>query len=257
MMRLLIQYSGKLRWPTLLIFVIVACSSPKDHEITYTWSPVKINTEIEASVEIDSLVAPYREKLDSIMDEEIGYALHDLTTDGQYESTLGTYVTKLLLNQSIAEFNTEVDVSVMNHHGGLRAPINKGPITLGEVFAVMPFENEMRLLEISGEQLKEVIEYIGEAKRSMIWPVSFQVSESDIKHIRVNGEAIQPEKTYVLAISDYLANGGSGFKMLMPLKRKDIKPVKVRDMIVNEIRQQTAKGDSIRVSVANFVTSVD
>ncbi|MEL6560946.1 MAG: 5'-nucleotidase [Bacteroidota bacterium] len=255
-MRLLIQHSGKLYWSAWLILVLFSCSNPKDHEIAYTWSPVKINTEIQSSAEIDSLVEPYREKLDSIMDEEIGYAMHDLTTDGKYESTLGTYVTKLLLTQSVAEFNTRIDVSVMNHHGGLRAPINQGPITLGEVFAVMPFENEMRLLEISGEQLKEVIEYIGKAERSMIWPVSFEVSKSEIENIRVAGKAIQPEKAYVLAISDYLANGGGGFKMLPSLKRIAIKPVKVRDMIVNDIRQQTANGDSIRITVANYVTSI-
>lgn len=239
---------------TLLVFVMVSCSSPSAHEIAYSWSPVKISTEIESAGEIESVIKPYREKLDSIMNEEIGYALHDLTNEGHYETTLGTFVTRLLMEQSAAEFNIEIDVAVMNHHGGLRAPINQGPITLGEVFAVMPFENEMRLLEVSGDQLTEVIEYIGRSGRSMIWPVSFHVDESGIENIRVNGKEIQSEKTYIMAISDYLANGGSGFDMLSPLKRMDVKPVKVRDMIVSEIKQQTAKGDSIAVTVANLIT---
>jgi len=254
-MRVLFQHSGKLRWSALLIIVFASCSDPKNYEVNYTWSPVEINSEIKDSEEIEFLIAPYRVKLDSIMEEEIGYALHDLTTKGQYESTLGTYVTRLLLEQSIAYFDTQIDVSIMNHHGGLRAPINEGPVTLGEVFEVMPFENEMMLLEISGEQLLEVIKYIGQSKRSMIWPVSFHVGESALEKIRLGGEEIVLEKTYVLAISDYLANGGGGFKMLTSLKRIDVKPIKIRDMIVNEIRQQTVNGDSIQVAVANLITS--
>lgn len=216
---------------------------------------MEVNEEIKVDADIESLIKPYRVKLDSIMEVEIGYALHDLTTKGRYESTLGTYVTRLLLHQSEAEFNTAVDISIMNHHGGLRAPINQGPIRLGEVYEVMPFENEMKLLEISGEQLTEVIEYVGSAERSMAWPVSFHVGKSGLENIRLDGKEIQPDKTYILAISDYLANGGSGFKMLKSLKRIDVKPIKIRDMIVNDIRQQTAKGDSISVTIANDITS--
>ncbi len=238
----------------LLLIFLWSCSSPAEYELSYTWSPIKISPEIEGAMKIESIIEPYRGNLDSIMGEEIGYAAHDLTSRGQYESVLGTFVTELLLDQSISEFGRHVDAAIMNHHGGLRAPINEGPITLGEVFEVMPFENDVILLEVPGDTLIEVVRYIGQSGRSMIWPVSFDVSETDVENMAINGEAIAPDRSYVLSVSDYLANGGGGFRILKPLKRIEVIPVKLRDMIVNEIRQRTAAGDSVTAEVANLIT---
>ncbi len=238
----------------LLLLLLASCTSQGEYKRSYSWAPVAVSQDIEEDQAIEAIIAPYRAELDSIMNEVIGYAAHDLTARGQYESNLGTFVTSLFLSQSISTFGKSVDVSVMNHHGGLRASLNEGPITLGEVFEVMPFENEMRLLEMTGTQLTEVIEYIGKSGRSMIWPVGFEVTDSGLKNIVVAGKAIVPEQTYIMAISDYLANGGGGFKMLTSLKRLDIEPIKQRDMIVDEIRQRTAQGDSIETEIANLIT---
>lgn len=248
----LFPFIHTLKWSGFVVLLAMSCTRPVDYERSYTWSPVKINPDIEGSEKIEAMIAPYRSKLDSIMDEVIGYAAHDLTTKGKYESTLGTFVTRLLLEQSVAAFDREVDVAIMNHHGGLRAPINEGEVTLGEVYEVMPFENEMILLEISGNRLLEVIRHIGQSGRSMIWPVGFHVSETGIENVRVNGEEIVPDRRYVLSISDYLANGGGGFHMLRSLERPEVTPVKLRDMIVREIKQLTAKGDTIKTEVANL-----
>lgn len=247
----------ELNWLILLFIFMASCSGPAAYEHSYTWSPVKINGDIQKSEKVETIIAPYRAKLDSIMNKHIGYAAHDLTTQGQYESTLGTFVTALFLTQSISTFDRDVDVAIMNHKGGLRVPLNQGPILLGEVFEVMPFENEMLLLEIDGSKLMEVIEHIGKSGRSMIWPVSFDVTASGLKNVKVDGKRIVANQNYVLAISDYLANGGGGFSMLADVKRLSIEPVLQRDMIVKEIRERTAKGDSISAEVANFITVSD
>ena len=244
-------------WLILLCILLAACSSPTEYETTMTWSPVQVDSEIEGNKAIEAIIAPYKADLDAKMNEVIGYAAHDLTSRGGYESDLGTFVTKLLLTQSRSVFKTEVDVAIMNHRGGLRAPINEGPITLGEVFEVMPFENEMRLIELTGDQLMEVIRHVGKSGRSMIWPVRFSVANSVVSKVSLNGKAIVPDQTYVLAISDYLANGGGGFNMLTDLKRIEVTPALQRDFIVNEIRQKTAQGDSIDTKVANLVTVAD
>ena len=243
-----------MRWSVGLLSILVSCSNPVDHELTYTWSPVKISSDLQEAEQMEMIIAPFRIRLDSIMNEVIGYAAHDLTSARAYESTLGTFVTELLLTQSIASYDRPVDVAIMNHKGGLRAPINEGPITLGEVFQVMPFENEMLLLEVPGDQLLKVVDFIGQSGRSMIWPVSFEVSDKIVTNVRLHGELIQPDRNYTLTISDYLANGGGGFELLKPLKRLEVVPVTLRDMIVQEIRQRTMQGDSIQVDLANLVT---
>jgi len=243
-----------LRQFAFLLILFSACNSNREYDLSYTWSEIKVSSDIEGSEKIESIISPYRARLDSTMNEVIGYALHDLTTKGQYESTLGTFVTQLTLTQSISSYQRDVDVAIMNHQGGLRAPINEGPITLGEIFQVMPFENDVVLLEIQGDLLLEVIKYIGQSGRSMIWPVSFEVDESGLRNILLDGNKIDEDKLYTLSASDYLANGGSGFHMLKSLKRLDIDVVKLRDMIVQEVKRRTAEGDSIKVEIPNNVT---
>lgn len=256
-MEILLQRICRNKWLTVILIFLVSCSTSEDVNISYSWSPVKINSEVKEAEQIDSIITPYRIKLDSIMSEVIGYAAHDLTVKGQYESTLGTFVTNLMLTQSISSFDRKVDVAMMNHKGGLRASINNGPITLGEIFEVMPFENEVVLLEIPGHLLLEVIQFIYETKNTMIWPVSFYITGSGIENVLVAGKEIVPDQNYTLAISDYQANGGEGFYMLKPLKRLEVNPVKLRDMIAQEIRQQAAMGDSIKAEVANLITVSD
>ncbi|MEM9857480.1 MAG: 5'-nucleotidase [Bacteroidota bacterium] len=234
--------------------LIISCTTPVEYNLSFSSAAVEIDSTVGSLDNIENIIIPFRERLDSTMNEVIGYAAHDLTTKGKYESSLGTFVTRLLREQSISSFETEVDVAIMNHHGGLRAAINEGPITLGEVYQVMPFENEMVLLEIPGDSLTRVIEFISQSGRSMIWPVSFNVTEAGVDNILVDNKTIDPQRNYTLSISDYLANGGSGFNMLMSLNRIDVAPVKLRDMIELEIRQRTSRGDSIKAKVLNLIT---
>ncbi len=242
---------------SLSLFATISCQQKQEASASITWSKMPVDSTYVADQNIENIISPYRSALDSIMNEVIGYAAHDLTSRGEYESNLGTFVTRLSLEQCEAIFERDIDVAVMNHHGGLRAPINEGEITLGEVFQVMPFENEMVLLEVPGTVLLEVVDKINGSGSSMLWPVKFSASADGPKNVKLNGKRIVPSKTYVMAISDYLANGGGGFRMLIPLKRIDVPQVKLRDIIVKEIRESTAKGQSIDEQVANHITVIE
>ena len=238
------------------MILLFSCSSNETYQPTYTWSPVAINEDIVPTRQIEDIIVPYRHKLDSIMDEVIGHASHDLTDQGKYESTLGTFVTRLLLEQARASYNRPVDIAIMNHHGGLRAPINEGEITLGDIFAVMPFENEVLLLDLPGTVLQEIVQFISKSGGSMIWPVSFKVTDQGVEDILIAGKQLDLQRTYTLSVSDYQANGGSGFWMLKELKRQEIVPIKLRDLIIKEIKENTAQGDAISAEVANAITVI-
>lgn len=240
----------------LALLILSACQSTEkeNSEPIISWSSVPISDSIAIDQNIENIISPYRGKLDSIMNEVIGFAAADMTSRGEYESTLGTFVTRLSLEQCEAIFEREIDVAVMNHHGGLRAPINQGEITLGEVFQVMPFDNEMVLLEVPGNVLIEVVEKINGSGRSMLWPVEFTVTESGPINISLDGKLISYSETYTMAISDYLANGGGGFSMLIPLKRLDVPTVLLRDIIAKEIREIAARGEQVDEQIMNHVT---
>ena len=250
----------KLLWRNGLLLIIgiyvvslISCFNPKNYQAMYSWSEIHIDTTIEKSTEMEQIITPYRLSLDSIMDEVIGYAKHDLRSSERYESALGTFVTKLILDQSRATFEKEVDIAIMNHNGGLRAPINKGDITLGNIYEVMPFENQIILLEMTGSELLDMIQFIGKSGRSMAYPVSYEVNDDGVSNILLSGEEVIPEEEYVLAVSDYMANGGSGFRMLKNLPRIDVETIMLRDMIVKEVKDRSAQGLQIEQEVMNNI----
>lgn len=234
---------------------MASCTTPEEHTLDYNWSQEQITFDSTASDHIESLIAPYRAKLDSTMNEVIGYSAGDLSNKGRYESTLGAFVVQLMHAQSAKIYNHSVDVALINHHGGLRAPIGEGPITLGEAFNVMPFENEVWLLELSGEELAELVAFIPENGTSMLWPVSCKVTTEGVGNVLVGGEEIDPERNYTLVATDYQANGGNEFALLKPLKRLDVESVKLREMIIREIKEVAGRGDSLQATLPNLIVA--
>ena len=78
------------------------------------------------------------------MNEVLTYSKINLTKKGS-ESLLGNFVTDLCLEQ----FSDQADICIMNN-GGLRFPLPKGEVTIGDIYKLMPFENKLVVLELNG-----------------------------------------------------------------------------------------------------------
>ena len=133
---------------------------------------------------IESIVTYWRSKVDSTLSEVIGFvnldidqgsdAMHNLVTD----SWLNTF--------------SSADVSLTNS-GGIRQSISAGDITLGDIVGVLPFENTIVELELTGAQLFDCIEY---------YLVGGITSKTD--HKLNDGTTIHPDSTYRVLTIDYL-----------------------------------------------------
>lgn len=239
-------------YPMLLLITVVSCNN-SEQVPSYQWETVEVGADVGHSEEMEAIITPYRNQLDSMMNETIGYATCDLTTEGKYESVLGTFVCQLMLHQSRLQYDFSVDAVLVNHEGGLRAPIGQGPIMLREIYEVMPFENDVVLLGIPGDRLIQLIKHIGKTGHCMVYPVTYAVYMNRVESIMISGRPIVENQVYNLAISDYLANGGDGLHMLTDVNKLEVTPVKVRDMIVDEINQISKNGDSVKCSLGYSV----
>lgn len=103
---------------------------------------------------ITAIINPYKIGIDSVMNEVICISEKEMTK-GRPESLLGNFVTDLCLEQ----FSDQADICIMNN-GGLRFPLPKGEVTIGDIYKLMPFENELVVLELNGLELFSLIEYI-------------------------------------------------------------------------------------------------
>ncbi len=116
-----------------------------------------------------------------------------------------------------------IDIAIQNS-GGIRASIDAGEVTMGEVLAVLPFQNTLSTFQVSGATLLEALEN-GASQIEEVAGRFLQVSGmtysvdpaaapgSRISDVMVAGMPLDPAKTYGVVSNNYVRNGGDGFAM--------------------------------------------
>lgn len=197
-----------------------------------------VQQPLEADSVMDALIAPYREALIEQTSEVIGTAAGPFEK-ADPEGTLDNLVADAMLWAASAA-STGPIAFAMGNDGGLRAPINAGPITLAEIFELMPFENRIAVIELSGHQVDSLAQQIARSNGEPVAGISMGLAGTPpvAVTVRVAGASIDPERRYRVAVSDYLANGGGYWPQLWtPLDREDL-DLLIRDAIEAYIRDR-------------------
>lgn len=116
-----------------------------------------------------------------------------------------------------------IDVAIANS-GGLRASIDAGDVTMGEVLTVLPFQNTLSTFQVSGAQLMEALENgvsqieEGAGRFPQVAGMTFtfdasQPAGSRVSDVMIAGQPLEPEKTYGVVSNNYVRNGGDGYAM--------------------------------------------
>jgi 5'-nucleotidase/UDP-sugar diphosphatase len=168
--------------------------------------------------DIMAIVEKYRNNVDAAMNETIGEAGVDL--DGENvrtkETNLGDYIADIMKNASGA------DIALING-GGIRTSIKKGEVKVKDVYSVLPFDNYIVAIKLTGRQIREAIEHgvsaveKGEGRFPQVSGLTFKYLTLSkpgerTKEILVNGKALEPDREYSVATNDFLAAGGDGYK---------------------------------------------
>lgn len=116
-----------------------------------------------------------------------------------------------------------IQVAIQNG-GGIRASIDAGPVTMGEVLTVLPFQNTLSTFEVTGAVLLEALENgvsqiedgAGRFPQVAGMSYTFDVSQpagSRISDVMIGDAPLDPAKTYGVVSNNYVRNGGDGYKM--------------------------------------------
>jgi 5'-nucleotidase len=136
------------------------------------------------------------------------------------ECQMGNLVTDAMLDR-VADQGIEIAIQ---NGGGLRASIDAGDVTMGEVLTVLPFQNTLSTFFVSGETIVAALENgvskmeEGAGRFPQVAGMSFTVTPSAeagsrISNVMVGGSAIDLNKTYGVVSNNYVRNGGDGYKM--------------------------------------------
>jgi 2',3'-cyclic-nucleotide 2'-phosphodiesterase (5'-nucleotidase family) len=192
-------------------------------------------------------IQPYRKDLDKKMGVVIGSAAMTLSK-GKPEATLNNFVADLMLERANRDFNKPVQVALTNR-GGLRAAIPKGEITLGNIYEVMPFENELVVLEMNKEQLLTLAKEIGEIGGEPISGMVLEFKGEKLTKMIVNGHFMEDDSTYYLTTTDFLSSPGRNRLALLSTVPRTFLGVTLRDAIIDKIEQLNAAGEQIKAEM--------
>jgi len=243
------------------LFTLLACQPSHPTEIQMQSALAPMDSSIAGDAEVAALIAPYKEELDAKMNEVIGYtsAAFDNSGGPTRESTLGDFVADLLLEESQSRIFINLDLAVINHHGGLRTSINKGDVTVRNIYELMPFENEMWILALDGHHTQMLFDNAAKRKSNVIAGATFGIKDDTVAtNIVINGKPFDSTRTYLVSISDYLAGGGGGHGFLNEEMIMQDLNYRCRDMIIDHIRRVSGeKGDTLHPKIDGRVRIVE
>lgn len=170
---------------------------------TYKLIPVKNHLDKKLDPEFSSIVDEYTASVSYKMEEVIGNCPQAIRK-GAPESPLYNLTGDALIWMAKEYMDVDADVSLYNS-GGLRAEISAGNLTIGDVYAVYPFDNVLSIVTLKGSDLKTMFNYVASSGGLPVNSgVKLVISNKKVKSVTVNGKAIDNNKTYTVATIDYL-----------------------------------------------------
>jgi 2',3'-cyclic-nucleotide 2'-phosphodiesterase (5'-nucleotidase family) len=203
---------------------------------------IPMTASVSAAPAIESMIAPYRDVLSRTIKPVIGEATATFKRYGNAdrESALNNLIADATL-AAARSVKPETAFAVMSS-GTPRNPIPQGPIRIEDVYYALPFDNKVVLMEVTGKQAVEMLgiqRRSSDQKRHAISNCSYTLlrNAGPIKDVLINGQPVNPDARYWVAVNDYMADGASGFTMLPGSPRIDTKILQ-RDALIELIKSR-------------------
>lgn len=234
-------------WIFSLLILLAACRTQLPITAVED-TRIAIVENLPQDQEIAQIIAPYKAELDAEMNRYLSYTPISLDKQGM-NNTLGIFAAEALkevANTHRAQAGLPpVDIVLINI-GGLRRSFAAGPLTVGSMYELMPFENEAVTVTIPGESMEEVVRYLRREKRGTpIAGVQIYVDDT-LRPGLVNHQPIEKNRSYTVLTNDYLLSGGDGMGFFTQATHRHNERIKIRDMFIEYLE----KIDTVRIDRA-------
>ncbi len=198
-------------------------------------TPVK---NAEADPEIVAIVARSQSEISPVKNVPLGRTLADLSHDRYRISMLGQWSSDVLREAAKA------DIAFQNG-GGLRTSIPAGAITMGNLYEVMPFDNTLVTMDLTGEQVLQVLNHgiNGKAGTVQFSGLKLIVDSSrsygnQLVEVRLSdGRLLDVAGTYRIVTNDFMAAGGDEYTMLKQGRNISDTFVPLRDALADAVKK--------------------
>lgn len=169
---------------------------------------------------VAALVAAANDRVAPLVNVQVGTALSAITRDA---SPAGEHALGNLIADAQRAAVPGTQAAFMNP-GGVRADLDAGPITWGELFTIQPFGNSLVAMTLTGAQVKTLLEqqWVGQTSPRILqvsgitysWSASAPAG-SKVSGVAVGGAPLDPAASYRVVVNSFLATGGDNFAVLV------------------------------------------
>ena len=209
---------------------------------------IKIDSTLTTIDSIETYIAPYRKRINEVLDSTLAYAPKLITKEiGTYNTAAGNLMADIVLSEANPIFKSrngkEIDFVLLNH-GGIRSIISSGNVSARTAYEVMPFENSIVVVELSGKSVLEMVGFLINSKRAH--PIAgMQIildRTNQLKSLKIQNEPFIEKRNYFVATSDYLVTGGDD----MGFFRDTLNSINTDYMIRNAMIDYFKKVDTVK-----------
>ncbi|MCX7720552.1 MAG: bifunctional metallophosphatase/5'-nucleotidase [Dictyoglomus thermophilum] len=161
--------------------------------------------------EVASLIETYASQLKEEFSKVVGETLVDLVRNYNEESNVGNVICDAMLEASKAQI-------AFQNSGGIRMDIPKGKITMEQVYSMLPFDNVLVEMDLTGKDILDLLEQSATLEKGILQVAGIKVKYdmrrpvgSRVIEVLIKDEPLDPNKVYRVVTNDFLAAGGDKF----------------------------------------------
>lgn len=235
-----------------------AARPPRPLDINVRGSERIVDESVPNDPAVETVIAPYSAKVRELS-APIGRLAGELKKEGTGGGSLGNFVVDALRNRAEARLGRPVILAAINSSGLRKNQIAAGPISSGDIYELLPFENALVTLDLTGAQLRRFLDVAVQHNDALsgariIYRNNKESKRNEIVSVKLRGPSggemeIDPQATYTIMTIDYLVKRGGDYAILQ--EGKNLRPLSLtmRDAVLDYVKSETAAGRSIRASL--------
>lgn len=220
----------------LIVVGLIACHRPL-RIVSTTSEVMMVDSTLDAIQDTTYLqyLTPIKAELEQALNTPIGYA-PEIMIVHQPECNMLNWACDALWAMAQQRYPEKVDMAVVNI-GGMRCEWAAGDITQRHIFELMPFDNELVVLTMTGDEILNLCNVFVQRGGEGVAGLRMKARNGKLISATIAGKPILPTAYYTVATSDYLSQGNDGMTPLAQYQDLWRSEEKIRDLYIEYVQQ--------------------
>jgi 2',3'-cyclic-nucleotide 2'-phosphodiesterase (5'-nucleotidase family) len=224
--------------------------APAARDVSARVTQTPVDASIKDDAAVDQMLAVYGPKVRAL-DVVIGKLKGELRKGGAGAGSLGNFVADGMRAEAGLKLGKHVALALMNGGGLRRQTIGEGDLRARDIFELLPFENALVTMDLTGEQVLKLLGTIVTYREAQSGARLTYVIKADksfqLESAKLGDQAIDPSTMYTIVTIDYIISvAGEKYGVLREGKNTKALGITLRDAVMDYVKAETAAGRDIK-----------